>query len=136
MKLLYCEACGDIISPFGLARRGRDCRCGLHRVWWENPQTGELRVCYMSGHPKAMEVRGGAPAGSPECWILGISNSFLHHPSAGTPSAEEVKKMLDDTPDSYIFKATRSNIIRIRPGQSGDTAWALWGHWLEKEPAT
>jgi len=80
-------------------------------------------------------MRGGAPAGPPSVWVLGLHNGFLHHPSAGTPSSEDVWLLLADTPSSYIFKKTISLIIRIRPGQSSDTAWAVFEGPLPKNVA-
>ena len=43
--------------------------------------------------------------------------------------------MLDMTPNSYIFKKTRSLIVRFRPGQSSDTAWAKFEGPLPKSIA-
>jgi len=95
----------------------------MHRAWWTNGATGQLRVQFMGA---AADPDTGAPLGRPRAWVLGISNSLLHHPGEGTPSREEVAAMLDATPDTYIFKSTRSNVIRIRPGQSSDTAWGIF----------
>jgi hypothetical protein len=56
----------------------------------------------------------------PTC--LGINNQFLCYP--GEINAFVVRKIDQDCPDDYIFKRIHSPLIRIRPGQSRDTAWA------------
>lgn len=122
MKAMYCEICGTITSPGPRNFNPRTCSCGTHRCWWVDGSAGVFRVQDMAlGDPET-----GKPAGRPKVWILGISNSFLHHPREGSPTKEDVQIMLEQTPSSYIFKQTMSNIIRIRPGQSGDTGWAVF----------
>lgn len=127
MKLLYCQECGDIIAPWSAANVVRYCNCRAHAVWWVNPDSGVLRVCRV--YPPAVmtnmpEAERGMPCGNPRAWVLGITNLLLHFDRERTPDAQEVQDLIGQHPDSYIFKQTRSLIIRIRPGQSGDTGWA------------
>ena len=125
MKLLYCQACGDIVAPFPRNDRPpRRCFCGAHAVWWDNPQTGQLRVCCLTGHPLLVEELKGAPLGRPSCYIIGLTNLLLHFPEERTPNTEEVQEIIDAHPASYVFKQTRSMVIRFRVGQTGDTAYA------------
>lgn len=123
MKAIYCQLCGDIVAPFGL-RAPRTCACGAHSVWWENQERGLIRVCDNRDHPEAVKAYGGAPMGQPKVWILGITNALLSFPSDGTPTTDQVQSLIDQHPASYLFKSTRSLIVRIRPGQSGDSAWS------------
>lgn len=122
MKAIYCELCGTITSPGPKNFEPRTCSCGMHRVWWVDGGRGILKVQYMHVHT----TPEGGPLGRPKVWVLGISNSFLHHPSEGTPSKEDVELLLEQIPATYIFKKTMSNIIRIRPGQSSDTSWGIF----------
>ena len=133
MKAIYCEICGTITSPGSRDREPRSCSCEAHRCWWENGRTGQLRVEYLLGHPETRKL--GAPWGNPEVWVLGVHNGFLHLPSIESPTAAEVDALLDMTPNSYIFKKTRSLIVRFRPGQSSDTAWAKFEGPLPKSIA-
>lgn len=114
MKLLYCQACGDIVAPWPVAKQPRDCRCRRHAVWWVNPSTGILRVHDRFG-------RDGWPNRA-AAYVLGITNLLLG--MDGDMSAEKVEAAIDAHEDSYLFKRWRSLIIRIRPGESGDTRWA------------
>lgn len=109
MKLMVCAHCNDFISPFSEPRKPRWCQCGMHAVWWENPHTGALRI-----HRKFPSDRNA--------WVLGINNSFLMLPEPIT--AEDIKRIDDECPDSYLFKRIHSPLIRIRPGQSNDTGYA------------
>lgn len=133
MKAIYCQICGSITSPGSSDMVPKNCHCGTHRCWWVDGRTGQFRVEYLVGHP--LTRPNGAPADTPQVWILGVHNEFLHHRSNGSPNVDEVKLMLEQTPSSYIFKTTGSLIIRIRPGQSGDTAWAKFEGPLPKNGA-
>lgn len=110
MKLLACAHCNDFISPYSKPRKPRWCQCGQFAVWWENPFTGELRVHSKLGHFDK------------NAYIIGINNAFLRLPEPIT--AFDVRRIDDECPESYIFKKIHSPIIRIRPGESNDTAWA------------
>lgn len=59
----------------------------------------------------------------PACWILGIHNGLLKWEGGFT--AKIISQMLDDTPETYLFKIQRSLIVRFRPGETGDSSWAL-----------
>lgn len=140
MKALYCEDCGDIVAPHPQARVLRRCRCRRHVVWWEDPSRGVVRVCDTQGHVALVRELGGAPASKPKAWLLGITNFLLWFGGEQTPSAEEVQRIIDDHPDTYLFKKTRSLIVRFRPGQTSDSAWAVpegfgesgWNEKLER----
>lgn len=123
MKAILCQDCGDIIAPLPKPRAIRLCNCERHAVWWEDPKAGQIRVCDMKGHKAKIEELNGAPAGDPRCWILGITNDFLHEPSSPM-TAERIQAIIDDHPSSYLFKQQRSCIVRFRPGETGDSAWA------------
>jgi hypothetical protein len=123
MKAIYCELCGDIVAPYG-DHKPRKCACGRHAVWWEDGAKGLIRVADLRGTPEEVRAVGGKPLGDPKVWILGITNALLSYPGRGTPSSDEVQRLIDEHPDSYLFKTTRSLIVRIRPGQSGDSAWS------------
>lgn len=119
MKLLFCEVCGDIVAPHRQALETRSCNCQRHTVWWVDPSAGVLRVNDRYGHDS------GTFKGWPfeaKAWVLGLHNAFLGWPY--NHDADSIKAILDATPDSYIFKTWGSVIIRIRPGESGDTRWA------------
>lgn len=119
MKLLFCEACGDIVAPHRQALKPRFCTCQRHAVWWVDPQRGILRICDTQGR------RSGSLKGWPGkamAWVIGLHNAFLSWPEGH--GAQSVATILGDTPDSYIFKTWGSLVIRIRPGESGDTRWA------------
>lgn len=109
MKLLFCISCGDIISP----GRGNDmvrwCFCGEHAVWWHDTDRGILHV-------------HDAYASRKRCFVLGINNDFLMH--AEPITAHDVKRMDDECPDSYLFKRLHSPLVRFRPGETADTAYA------------
>lgn len=114
MKLLYCQECDDIIAPWPKANEPRDCRCGRHAVWWIDPAKGILRVCDRHG-------REGWPRAA-RAYVLGITNLLLQ--MDGGMTAEKVEQAIDLHDEYYLFKRWRSLIIRIRPGESGDTRWA------------
>lgn len=109
MKLLHCAYCGDFISPYKTPKEPRWCQCKAYAVWWENPLTGVLRI-----HAKLGNYENA--------YVIGINNAFLYLPEP--ISAEDVKRIDDECPDSYLFKRIHSPIIRVRPGQTNDTAWA------------
>lgn len=111
MKLMSCAHCGDFISPYREPRRPRFCHCNAFAVWWEDPRAGVLRVWARLG-PCDRNV-----------WVLGINNAFLTLPEPIT--AHDVRRVHDDTPDSYLFKRLGSPLIRIRPGETSDTAMAM-----------
>lgn len=115
MKILYCEDCGDIIAPHPTPNSARFCSCRRHAVWWTDPRAGVLRACDTQGS------KDGWPF-IPRAYILGITNLLLH--MEGGMSAEKVEEAIEAHGENYLFKKWRSLIIRIRPGESGDTRWA------------
>lgn len=119
MKLLYCEACGDIIAPYREANNPRYCTCKMHAVWWKDPIKGILGVCDTTGR------KTGDFAGYPimaRAYVLGITNALLQ--MDGQMNAEKVEQAIDAHPDYYLFKQWKSLIVRFRPGESSDTNWA------------
>jgi len=128
MKLLYCQRCGDIVSPSSRASQPRTCECGVHAVWWRDPYLGTLsvfdktrrRVTYLDKEGDRRTTT--AKEWGSTCFILGLANTWLNHPGDRL-SLEDYKKIVDEIPDSYIFKTVRSPAIRIRPGHSSDTKY-------------
>lgn len=124
MKLMFCQDCGDIVVPAPAAGEVRRCRCMRHACWWQNPVSGEFRVHDASFRP--IEPRKGSryefnpPV--PRAYVIGLTNSIFRFD--GQMTAEKVQEIIDDHDDYYLFKKWRSLVIRIRPGESGDTAWA------------
>lgn len=109
MKLLFCTSCGDITAPFRKDREVRYCRCGRHYIWWEDGEKGIVRV------HDTRKINDSA-------YLLGVHNGFLMYPHSHTK--EIISLLLETTPDYYIFKTQNSLIIRFRPGESSDSAWA------------
>lgn len=132
MKALFCQQCGDIVAPFPEPTRSRECLCGRHRIWWVDPARGIVRVCDTLGGDESVRERDGRPLdGYPRAWILGFTNALLHHPSRCVLSSDEVEQAIDGHDSHYLFKRHRSLIIRIRPGQTGDSGWAIPPEWPE-----
>ncbi len=121
MKLLYCEACGDIIAPYRVANKPRWCACERHAIWWVNPYAGEVRL-FDREAPLGWIEQHRYPR-RPMAYLLGITNLLLNDPNQGM-SAERVQAMIDAHDDYYLFKRYRSLIVRIRPGEADSTAWA------------
>lgn len=138
MKLMFCERCGELVVPSAKPRQYRPCYCGHHAVWWEDPQLGILRVYDATRNittrtmadPEGEEYEyTGPPDGwASTVWIIGLHNQWMMHQLSGRKAIDAV---LSQTPDSYIFKRDGSIAIKIRPGQSSDTAYddlpAGWG---------
>lgn len=109
MKLLYCTDCGDIFSPYRGNYKPRICGCGRFAVWWRDGNKGLLSVWDKRG-----QKRGA--------WVLGITNSFLQFPLISM-TADIIEDIIEQHPDTYLFKSLRSCIVRISPGDSNDTQW-------------
>jgi hypothetical protein len=132
MKVLFCYADGhaDIVCPDPTPLQPVACRCGRHKVWWVEPTLGTLRVSDVERdrHWIVTETPGGtrwAHSGifwRPAAYVLGINNGFLFYPESHT--RDSVQALLDAIPNTYLFQRQGSHIIRIRPGDSNDTAWA------------
>lgn len=116
MKLMYCQDCGDVVAPGLRNREPQRCACRRHSVWWENGGAGVLRLEDHANRTLPYPAR-------PRAYVIGLSNSILREPREGL-NAEIVQELIDRHPESYLFKQWRSLIIRIRPGESSDTAWA------------
>ena len=50
---------------------------------------------------------------------MGIHNGLLNEPTH-TVSKAQTRRILDETPDNYLFKTNDSLIIRVFPGVTGD----------------
>lgn len=124
MKLMYCELCGDIVAPYPVARITRACLCGRHVVWWEDPEQGIIRVCYKLGTIEEIRAEHGRPVGAAKVWLLGITNLLLNHTDALPITADVVQQIIDLHSEHYLFKKWRSLVVRIRPGETSDSAWA------------
>lgn len=150
MKCLFCEDCGDIIAPLPKKLEPRLCNCERHAVWWLDPERGVIRVCDLKAKEQAARFLrategkellpadqilremasafAGAPNGEPRCWLLGITNLFLHFKLEGLGRSEmnagDIERIIDAHDDSYLFKRQRSAVVRFRPGQTGDSAWS------------
>lgn len=140
-KLLFCGACHSLTPPSPYNMEPTWCSCKRHAVWWRDGQRGLISVFDSMFPARVMGGSGGCG------WIIGIHNGILteggvvgYPPRTGdtindppkfgpdpgnfVTTKERVKELLDDTPDSYIFKRAESLIIRIYPGYSGDSEWA------------
>ena len=123
MKLLFCEPCGDIIAPNPNANDVRWCRCKRHAVWWLNPYSGVLRVWDAEEGPLRSSCDGPIwRPHAPRAYVIGLTNALLRCPVQ--LNAVIVEELIDAHEDSYLFKRWRSLVIRIRPGESSDTAWS------------
>ena len=128
MKLLFCQECGDIIAPHPIDGQPRWCRCKRHAVWWIDGARGTLRLWdalegpYCSVDAEGKEKPLWYP-NRPRAYVIGLTNALLNCEWQGL-GAEIVQKLIDSHSDYYLFKRWRSLVIRIRPGESGDTAWS------------
>jgi hypothetical protein len=120
MKLLFCQECGDIIAPNHQALKPRWCACERHAVWWLDPRAGTLRLF---DRLSAKDIEERRYPARPRAYVIGLTNALLMLDGQSL-NAEVVTALIDAHDDSYLFKRWRSLVIRIRPGESGDTAWA------------
>jgi hypothetical protein len=93
----------------------RWCACGRHAVWWRDAYRGELSV---HDQWRGLDDEKGRPA----AFVLGLHNGWLQHPLP-TLCKEDYDQVLEETPDTYLFKKLNSVAIRIRPGHSSDTKY-------------
>lgn len=109
MKMLFAECCGSIVVPGNAAFDARSCRCGRSRCWWDDPTAGRFG-CYSSLGIDAVSV-------------LGLHNGLLRESfqAIGVIQGDAMRRIIDETPDNYIFKQAQSLIIRFKPGFSNDT---------------
>lgn len=112
MKILICAVCNDFVAPRGTAEP-RWCACARHAVWWRNPFTGAISVFDAQG------ARDSA-------FILGLHNGYISDSLIYRhgPTKARIQEILDETPDSYLFKQHNSVAVRFVPGSTGDSEWA------------
>lgn len=122
MKLLFAECCSNLVVPHPVAYRVSWCQCRQAACWWENPDAGKLVVYTMLGKEYVS--------------VIGIHNGFLTHQFPGHQDpqlgyreygciqGDTIKKLIDETPTSYLFKQLNSLIIKVRPGFSKDVRMA------------
>jgi hypothetical protein len=114
MKILFAECCGDLVVPES-AGKIRWCRCNKACCWWEDANAGKFACHSFFG------IKG--------CSILGINNALLTEPFVQRDSGYEfgaiqkdvIKRLIEETPDSYLFKRVESMIVRFRPEFTNDT---------------
>lgn len=111
MKLLYCQACHDIIAPYYANLKPRACICGRHLVWWIDRFAGDLRVC---------DARGG----NNSAFIIGVSNRGLLLPEDAPWTAERVQELIGRAKPNTLFVESRSLVFRVRPGAIRSAQWA------------
>ncbi len=131
MKLLFCQDCGDLVPPSPKDFERRWCRCQRHIVWWRDGAAGILRVAdthwgQITERNRRLKAEGKLPEGAllweARAFVIGIHNGLLTS-SRSFFTADAIAEIIEGTPDSYAFKRLRSLIVRIRPGESSDTAW-------------
>jgi len=109
MKLLYCEVCGTIAVPHQhpfpiIYKIPVSCLCKESWAWWDNPEQGILKVY------------------GPNASVLGIANGLLHaNYDFWAIREEEMRTIIEEIPDNYLFKQFKSLIIKYKPGFTGDT---------------
>lgn len=120
MKVLFCQLCGCIVSPPQQDMQLRWCDCQRHAVWWLNGDKGIIRVYDKEGPSD----EGPAPYNK-KAWLLGISNSLLTAPEEWTEDPEFWETMAEQEPDApSLFRRYGTCIVRFRPGETGDSAYA------------
>lgn len=108
MKILFAECCGDLVVPDS-SGKVRWCRCKRACCWWEDVNAGKF-ACHSF-------------FGSNGVSILGINNALLTEPLTEFPAIQKhtIKRLVEETPTSYLFKQVESLIIRFRPEFTNDT---------------
>jgi hypothetical protein len=77
MKLMQCQDCGDIVTPYRGDRLPRACRCGRHFVWWEQAAgRGAVRIFDTIGE----KDDAGVPF-QPRAFVISLSNETLRDPA-------------------------------------------------------
>ena len=115
MKLMFCQDCGDLVVPAPRDGVKRLCQCGRHGVWWKDGAAGVLRVEDTRYEPTA--------SWQPRAWVIGLDNDVLTTQTT-LNSGRAYSALLDQCPEWYLFKRYKTLVVRIRPGESGDTRWA------------
>ena len=111
MKILFAECCGTLVVPNKKENKPKSCDCGKSYVWWENSLMGRL-VIYAEDRSLIS--------------VLGLHNGLLTHDMGNNYAVlkDDIKEIVDDTPDSYLFKTYGSLIIRVKVGITNDMRWA------------
>lgn len=113
MKLLHAMCCETIVVPNSEPFKENWCKCLKSCCWWENPWAGTFGCFSYNGISKVA--------------ILGLHNGLLvaHFPvfdkEYGCIQGSDIKAIITNTPDNFIFKQVNSLVVRFRPGFSNDT---------------
>ncbi|SRR6266566_382643 len=110
MKLMWSLCCATLVVPDARNRKIRWCECKKSACWWNDADAGLFVV--------------HAEEGAPIPDVLGLHNGLLtipYLPSFQMVQRGQIEKLLEDTPDTYLFKRANSVLIRFKPGISGDT---------------
>jgi hypothetical protein len=109
MKILFAECCGALVVP-GSGGEVSWCRCKAACCWWEDPPSGKF-ACHSH-----FGINGVS--------VIGIHNSLLSEmfPNGfGAIQKNTIKQIIEDTPETYLFKTVESLIVRFRPEFTNDT---------------
>lgn len=132
--MIFCEGCAALVVPSPRAGEGRGCECGRSVVWWDDPVAGRLAVFCHAG-------RQGVS-------VVGLHNGLLTEPfprydgesGAGAEraviTAEQLARIVAETPATYLFKTVHSLVIRVRAGYTGDTRFATLREALDASEKT
>lgn len=120
MKALFCELCSTIISPPPEDKKVNWCSCKRHAVWWLDGFQGIIRVHDIEG-----PTSSGPATYNRHAWLLGISNALLTAKDEWTkdPGFWEVMNKQEPTASS-LFRRYGTQIVRFRPGETGDSAYS------------
>jgi|SRR6185369_2529587 len=111
MKMMFCHGCGSLVVPSRIAENPKWCECRSCAVWWNDPRAGTLTVF----GPSTEYIS-----------VIGLNNSFLtrpfqilngHNPDRseyGCMNKDDIKNLIEECPQGYLFKTIESNVIRVR----------------------
>lgn len=104
-------------------------------MWWVDGRKGVLRLWDQYEGPERIKENPNVwyPR-RPRAYVIGLTNALLLHEGQGL-NADVVLALIDSHSDYYLFKRWRSLVLRIRPGESSDTAWAALPEGTEPEAA-
>jgi hypothetical protein len=117
MKLLYCQFCQDVVRPPPQPNVPRACACGRYVVWLTDIRLGAMRI--FSRDPDRR------PDGSPrhvQAWVLHVKNAILTVGENRATAA--ISESVGGNPLTEPWFKEAGLIVRSRPGQIGDVAWA------------
>lgn len=108
MKLMFTLCCGSLIVPHPTNEVVRWCKCRKGACWWVDGAKGIFDIY----HENYSDVYG-----------IGLHNGLLTWPLDGSTMilSEDIKSIVEATPEYYFFKRLESLIIKFRPGATGDT---------------